>query len=130
MLLAFASEGVCVEGFNGVAKFNDAYGIEALDLSKARGCCLRCGMVVWVILQVIGIGCIRYMDARLSEKMVALLNESPGGGRDGGCGRMCGMMKGPIEASQLGIVVGGDIIPSSGEGREGKKKKKKIKPLG
>jgi len=70
------------------------------------------------------------MDARLSVKMVALLNESPGGGRDWGCGRMCGMMKGPIEASQLGIVGGGDIIPSSGEGREGEKKKKKIKPLG
>ena len=56
MLLAFVSEGVCVEGFNGVAKFNDAYGIEALDLSEASGCCLRCGMVFWVILQVIGIG--------------------------------------------------------------------------
>ena len=56
MLLAFASEGVCVEGFNGVAKFNDAYRIKALDLREARGCCLRCGMVIWVILQVIVIG--------------------------------------------------------------------------
>ena len=56
VLLAFGSEGVYVEGFNGVAKFDKAYGIEALDLSEASGCCLRCGMVIWVILQVIGVG--------------------------------------------------------------------------
>ena len=57
VLLAFVGEGVCVEGFNGVAKFNDAYGIEALDLSEASGCCWEgyLGDIAstWVILQVL-----------------------------------------------------------------------------
>ena len=53
VLLAFAGEGVYVEGFYAVAKFYKAEGGVTLDLSEASGCCLRCGMVIWVILQVI-----------------------------------------------------------------------------
>ena len=38
VLLAFAGEGVYVEGFYAVAKFYKAEGVVTLDLSEASGC--------------------------------------------------------------------------------------------
>jgi hypothetical protein len=48
-LLAFAGEGVYVEGFDAVAKFYKAEGVVTLDLSEASGCFCGVGMVIWVI---------------------------------------------------------------------------------
>ena len=56
VLLAFAGEGVYVEGFYAVAKFYKAEGVVTLDLSEASGCFCGGGMVMWVVSEEIGIG--------------------------------------------------------------------------
>jgi hypothetical protein len=55
VLLVFGSEGFCVFGFNRVAKFGEAYWVEALDVMEAGGCLSRGGLIVGSISEIFSI---------------------------------------------------------------------------